>query len=530
MTETLTRPAQPGAMTHPEILRAMSGLMLSMFVAMLSSTIVSNALPRILHDLDGGASAYTWVVTATLLTTTASTPVWGKLSDLVSKKLLMQVAIVVFAASSMLAGLSTSVGALIACRALQGIGAGGILAMTQVIMASMVSPRERGRYSGYLGATFAVATIAGPLVGGVLVDSSLGWRACFYVGVPFAVAALVVLQRTLHLVTVRREAEVDYVGAALLTGGVSALLVWVSLAGHSFAWASAQTALYVAGGVVLLALAAVVELRVAEPVIPLRLFRERTVSLATLAGLLVGVAMYGATIFLAQYFQIARGESPTASGLRTLPMILGLAGSSLVVGRLISRRGLWKRYLVGGTVTATVGFALLSTIDADTSFVRIAVSMALVGIGLGATMQNLVLSVQNTVPRSDLGAATATVSFFRSLGGAIGVSALGAVLASRVSSQVLEGLQRIGVPTGSLGSSGTSIPDVRTLPAPVARVVQEAYASGVAHLFLVATPLMLLAVVAVCLVHEVPLREDSPVERPVVDETPDDALTPSLAR
>src|SRR4051812_41598701 len=292
-----------GAMSHRQVLESMTGLMLSMFVSMLSATVVSNALPRILHDLNGGESAYTWVVTATLLTTTASTPIWGKLSDLTSKKLLMQIAIVVYVAGSLVAGLSQSTGMLIACRAVQGIGAGGILAMTQVIMAAMVSPRERGRYSGYLGATFAVATIAGPLIGGVIVDTSwLGWRWCFYIGIPFAAAALVVLQRTLHLPTVRREVRVDYLGAGLITGGVSLLLVWVSLAGQQFAWASSPTTVLVGVGVVLLGFAAVVELRASEPIIPLVLFRHRTVALATLAALLIGIAMYGATIFLAQYF------------------------------------------------------------------------------------------------------------------------------------------------------------------------------------------------------------------------------------
>ena len=496
----------PTRMTHAQILEAMSGLMLSMFVAMLSATVVSNALPRILHELHGGASAYTWVVSATLLTTTASTPIWGKLSDLVSKKLLMQSAIVIFAISSVLAGLSHSVQMLITLRAFQGIGAGGIMAMTQVIMASIVSPRERGRYSGYLGATFAVATIAGPLIGGVLVDSRFGWRACFYVGVPFAVAALIVLQRTLDLPAIGRTVKVDYLGAALITGGVSLLLIWVSLAGQQFAWGSGDTAAYVSGGLVLLALAAVVELRVPEPIIPLRLFRLPTVSLATAAGLLVGVAMYGATIFLAQYFQIARGETPTVSGLRTMPMILGLAGSSLVVGRLITRTGRWKRFLVFGTITASIGFGLLSTIDAHTSFVLLAVYMALVGIGLGATLQNLVLCVQNTVPIGELGAATATVSFFRSLGGAIGVSALGAVLAHNVSRDVLRGLHALGINVAQLGGSGTAIPDVRTLPRPVAAVVESAYADGVARVFLVATPLLLIAIAVVLFIREVPLR------------------------
>jgi EmrB/QacA subfamily drug resistance transporter len=500
-------------MTHRQILEAMSGLMLSMFVAMLSSTVVSNALPRILHDLHGGESAYTWVVTATLLTTTASTPLWGKLADLTSKKLLMQVAICVFVAASIVAGLSPSIGALIACRALQGVGAGGILAMTQVIMAAMVSPRERGRYSGYLGATFAVATIAGPLIGGVVVDTSwLGWRWCFYVGVPFAMAALILLQKTLHLPVIRRRLTIDYLGAGLITGGVCVLLIWVSLAGQRFPWASGTTAALVGAGVLLLALAAAVDLRADEPIIPLRLFRHRTVALATAASLCIGVAIFGATIFLAQYFQIARGASPTVSGLRTMPMILGLALASLVVGRLVSRTGFWKRYLVMGSVTATAGFALLATIDAHTGFLRVGVYMALVGIGLGATMQNLVLSVQNTVEGRQLGAATATVSFFRSLGGAIGVSVLGAVLAAQVADSVATGLQRLGIPAGQLSGSGSSIPDVSTLPPPVARVVEDAFGKGIAHVFLLAAPLMLLAVVAILWIKEVPLRRQSGTE------------------
>jgi len=502
----------PARMSHRQILESMTGLMLSMFVAMLSSTVVSNALPRILHDLNGGESAYTWVVTATLLTTTASTPLWGKLADLTSKKLLMQVAICIFVAASIVAGLSQSIGALIACRAVQGIGAGGILAMTQVIMAAMVSPRERGRYSGYLGATFAVATIAGPLIGGVLVDTSwLGWRWCFYVGVPFAVAALIVLQLTLHLPITRRKLALDYLGAVLITGGVCVLLIWVSLAGQQFGWASGTTALLVTIGLVLLILATVVELRADEPIIPLRLFRHRTVSLATTASLCIGVAMFGATIFLAQYFQISRGATPTESGLRTMPMILGLALASLIVGRLVSRTGYWKRYLIAGSVTATIGFALLATIDAHTSFVLVAVYMALVGIGLGATMQNLVLSVQNTVEARQLGAATATVSFFRSLGGAIGVSALGAVLAAQVAHSVAVGLERLGIPAGQQGS-GSSIPDVSTLPPPVARVIEDAYGQAVGHVFLLAAPLMLLAVVAILFIKEIPLRRESGVE------------------
>jgi MFS family permease len=500
-------------MSHRQILESMTGLMLSMFVAMLSATVVSNALPRILHDLHGSESAYTWVVTSTLLTTTATTPLWGKFADLVSKKLLMQLAIGVFIASSLVAGLSTSIGMLIACRALQGVGAGGIMAMTQVVMAALVSPRERGRYSGYTGATFAVATITGPLIGGVIVDTPwLGWRWCFYVGIPFAVAALLVLQKTLHLPVHHREMRIDYLGAALIAGGVSVVLVWVSMAGQQFAWTSGVSVSLLASGVLALAGAVLVESRAVEPIIPLSLFRERTVALATSAGVCVGLAMFGATIFLAQYFQIARGESPTMSGVLSMPMIIGLATASLVTGRLVATTGRWKRYLVIGTTVSTVGFAMLGTIGTETSYLWMSVYMALVGIGIGMTVQNLVLSVQNTVRAQDLGAATATITFFRALGGAAGVAALGAVLGHRVSDLVRGGLTDLGVPADRLGASGTDIPNVAALPPAVAHVVEHAYGSGVGFIFFCSTPLMLLAVVLVSFIREVPLRQHSGTE------------------
>jgi EmrB/QacA subfamily drug resistance transporter len=500
-------------MSHRQILESMTGLMLSMFVAMLSSTVVSNALPRILHELRGSESAYTWVVTATLLTTTASTPLWGKFADLMSKKLLMQLAIGVFIVSSLVAGLSTSIGMLIACRAVQGIGAGGIMAMTQVVMAALVSPRERGRYSGYMGATFALATITGPLIGGVIVDTSwLGWRWCFYVGVPFALAALAVLQKTLHLPVHHREMRIDYLGAALIAGGVSVLLIWVSMAGQEFAWTSGLSATLLGLGLLSLVAAVFVESRAAEPIIPLDLFRERTVTLATSAGVCVGLAMFGATIFLAQYFQIARHQSPTMSGVWSMPMILGLAAASLVTGRLVAGTGRWKRYLVAGTIVSTIGFASLGTIGTETSWLLICIYMTLVGIGIGMTVQNLVLAVQNTVRPQDLGAATATITFFRSLGGAAGVAAMGAVLAHRVSDLVQGGLGRIGVPTDRLGESGTNIPDVTTLPPAIAQIVEHAYGTGVGYVFLVASPLMLLAVLFTSLIREVPLRQHSGTE------------------
>ncbi|WP_371484695.1 MDR family MFS transporter [Kitasatospora sp. NBC_00315] len=499
-------------MTHRQIMEALSGLLLGLFVAILSSTVVSNALPRIVSDLHGSQSTYTWVVTATLLATTVSTPIWGKLADLTSKKLLIQLSLGVYIVGSALAGLSQNSGMLIACRVVQGLGAGGLTALAQVILATMIPPRERGKYNGYLGAVMAVGTIGGPLLGGVIVDTSwLGWRWCFYVGVPFAALALVVLQRTLKLPVIRRTVKVDYLGAVLVSAAVSLLLVWVSLAGDSFAWGSWQTAVMVLGALALAALFVRAELRAAEPIIPMHLFRNRTVSLSVVASLAVGTAMFGATVFLSQYFQISRGKSPTMSGLMSLPMIIGLTACSTVVGRLISASGRWKRYLVAGGVLLTVGFALMSTVRADTSLVLLAGYMFLVGCGLGMTMQNLVLAVQNTVPMSELGAASSVVAFFRTLGGTIGVCALGAVLAAHVKTYTAEGLAGIGVtPAGGDGS----LPDVRTLPAPLAHVIEGAYGHATGGVFLIAAPIALAALIAILFVKETPLRTGARPQEP----------------
>ncbi len=451
MTHAPARPPAPvaaeqtGAMSHREVLEALSGLLLAMFVAMLSSTVVSNALPVIVADLDGSQTGYTWVVVATLLTMTATTPIWGKLSDLFSKKILVQTALVIFSIGSLVAGFAPSMEVLIGARAVQGLGVGGLTALVQVVIASMVSPRERGRYSGYIGATFALATVSGPLVGGLLVDT-VGWRWCFYVGLPVALLAFVVLQKTLKLPVVKREVHIDYLGATLLVGGVSVLLVWVSLAGNQFGWTSGTSALLVAVGVVVLAVAVYVETKVArEPVIPMRLFRDRTTSLATTASVLIGVAMFGSTVYLSQYFQLSRGMSPTEAGLMSITMVGGLLVSSIVSGRRISDTGRWKRYLVAGMVGVIVGLSLLAMIDESTPLVQVGASMAVLGLGLGATMQNLVLAVQNNTAQSDMGAASSVVAFFRSMGGSVGVSALGAVLSHQVADTVSRGLAAMGL-------------------------------------------------------------------------------------
>ena len=500
-------------MSHRQILEALSGLMLGMFVAILSSTIVSTALPEIIHDLDGGQSAYTWVVTASLLAMTATTPLWGKLADLTSKKTLVQLALILYVLASAGAGLAQNTGVLITFRAVQGIGVGGLSALAQVIMAAMISPRERGRYSGYLGATFAVATVGGPLLGGVITDTEwLGWRWCFYVGVPFAVVALIMLQKTLKLPVTKRRVKVDWTGAFLVSAAVSLLLIWVTLAGDRYAWVSWQSYAMVGGSAVLTLLFLVVESRASEPIIPLRLFRNRTITLTSLASMFVGIAMFGATVFLSQYFQLARGESPTMAGVMTIPLIGGLFVSSTVSGLTITRTGRWKAWLVAGGVLVTAGLGLLGTMRHDTEYWHLAVFMGLLGLGIGMMMQNLVLATQNQVSPQDLGAASSVVTFFRSLGGAVGVSALGAVLGHRVKDYVADGMAALGVPPGGSSGGGNVIPDPDRLPAPVRTVIEDAYGHGIGDIYLYAAPVALLALLFVLFVKEVPLRTHRPGE------------------
>jgi EmrB/QacA subfamily drug resistance transporter len=493
-----------GQMSHREVLEALSGLLLAMFVAMLSSTVVTNALPSIVEDLHGTQTGYTWVVVATLLAMTATTPIWGKLADLFSKKLLVQSALVIYTIGSLIAAVAPSMGVLIGARVVQGLGVGGLTALVQVVIATMVTPRERGRYSGYIGAVFALATVSGPLIGGLIVDSPLGWRGCFFVGLPIAVAAFAVLQAKLHLPVVKRDVSIDYLGATLLVGGVSLLLVWVSLAGTQFEWVSGTSALMVLTGVAVLAAAVFVEARVAvEPIIPLRLFKDRTTALATAASVLIGVSMFGATVYLSEYFQNARGMSPTEAGLMSVAMVGGLLVSSIVTGRIISNTGLWKRYLVGGMVLVIAGLTLLGTIDSTTPLVEVGFFMALLGLGLGATMQNLVLSVQNNTAQADMGAASSVVAFFRSMGGSIGVSALGAILAHQVVQKFTAGLAAMGIDTSH--QSG-SIPDLGALPGPVRTLYETAFGEATGHLFLTAAPFAILAFVCVLFIKEVPLR------------------------
>ncbi|MEE2032426.1 MDR family MFS transporter [Rhodococcus chondri] len=493
-------------LTHREILQVLLGLLAALFTALLSSTIVATALPTIIADLRGSQTQYAWVITTALLANAASTPIWGKLSDLFNKKLLVQLAIVIFVAGSVIAGLAHNVPVLLAARVVQGVGMGGLTALVVAIIGSIIPPRERGRYSGYMGAVMAVAMSGGPVLGGVIVDG-LGWRWCFFVSVPIAVVALILLQRTLKIETIRKQnVSIDWLGATLITAGVSVLLIWVSFAGKVgyYDWFSLESAAYVVAGLGLIVATVVVESKVSDPVIPLKIVTERTTALAIIASVAVGVGLFGATTFLGQYFQTARGYSPTTAGLLTIPMVAGTLVSSMLSGQLITRFGKWKSFIVAGAVLQLVGFALLGTIDHATSLTLISVYIAIVGLGTGMLMQNLVLAVQNTVSVRDIGAASSSVAFFRTFGGAIGVSVLGSILASRVVTLSAEGFSKLGIDPGSAGS-GSNL-DLAALPAPVAEVVQTAYGDGTGMLFLVAAGFAVVTLVAVVFIPNRTLR------------------------
>ncbi|WP_396020798.1 MFS transporter [Arthrobacter sp. ISL-28] len=494
------------AMTHRQIMEALTGLLAAFFTAILSSTIVANALPTIMSELKGTQTDFAWVITAALLANAVTTPIWGKLADLFDKKVLVQLSIVIFVAGSVMAGLSETIPLLLTARVVQGIAMGGLTALAQAIIGSMIPPRNRGKYSGYMGAVMAVGTAGGPLLGGFIVDSPLGWRWTFFVCVPLAVVALVLLQITLKVQHVKRPAKIDWLGSILLTSGVSLLLIWVSFAGNPdyYDWWSWHSALMVGGGVVLLALLLVVAAKVTDPIIPLKIISERTTALAIWASVAVGVAMFGSSTFLGQYFQVARGASPTEAGLLTLPMIAGNLTGSVVSGLLISRTGKWKRYLTAGSVLLIGGLGLAGTIDHTTELWQAGVFTAILGLGLGMLLQNLVLAVQNTVSARDIGSASASVAFFRSVGGAIGVSVLGAIMSNRVKELAAQRLSDAGIHSGS-GTSAASL-DLADMPAPIREIMRAAYGDATAEIFLIAGGIAVVALIAVLLIKEQPLR------------------------
>ncbi len=518
LSTTDTSVGESSGLTHRQIQIVFIGLMLGMLLASLDQTIVSTALPTIVGDL-GGQDKLAWVVTAYLLTSTASTPLWGKISDLYGRKNLFQAAIAVFLVGSVLIGLSQNMWMLIAFRAMQGIGGGGLMALAQAIIGDIVSPRERGRYQGYLGSVFAVSSVAGPLLGGFFVDN-LSWRWCFYVNLPLGIVALVVTGTVLNLPYKRLDHAVDYWGAALLVATVTPLLLALEWGGSEYAWGSVTIiGLFVSAVVMGVAFVAR-ERRAAEPILPPRLFANDVFSVASAASFIVGFAMFGAIIFMPEYLQIVRGHSPTESGLLMVPMMVGLMLTSIGSGRIIAKTGRYKQFPIIGLIVLPVGLYLLSRLDPNTSVAAQSLYIFVVGFGIGMVMQVLVLATQNAVEYQDLGTATSAVSFFRSMGGAMGVAIFGAILNNRLDYHIprlmAARLNGAKPPAGAADMSKLlGSPDaIRGLstrfPGPVGRALEssiiDGFSRGLHVVFLACIPVALVGLVVVLFLREAELK------------------------
>lgn len=500
----MSRPSGPVALTHRQILVVYSGLMAGMLVAALDQTVVATALPTIVGDL-GGLDHLSWVVTAYLLTSTVSVPLYGKVSDLLGRKVVFQAAIAIFVAGSILAGLSRNMLELVAFRALQGVGGGGLMAMAQAIIGDIVSPRDRGKYQGYLGAVFAFSSVVGPLLGGFFVDH-LTWRWVFYINVPVGALALAITSTALTLPYRRVQHAIDYLGAALVMGGATCLLLVTVWGGTRYPWGSRTIVGLAIAGVALLVLFLIQEGRAPEPLIPLRLWRDRVFSVASGLEFLVGFAMFGGIIFLPLYLQTVGGASAENSGILILPLMAGMMTTSIASGRIITRTGRYKVFPVVGTATIALGLYLLSTMGVGTSRLASSAYMVVLGLGMGMIVQVMVLAVQNAVPHRDLGTATATESFVRSMGGAFGVAVYGAILNDRLAYH----LARL-LPAGAGGAIGgdlTGSPQaIRQLPPPIRDAVLLALARSIHTVFLSAVPLAILAFLVTWILPERPLRE-----------------------
>ncbi|UOE43983.1 MDR family MFS transporter [Agromyces larvae] len=513
--------------TPREVFIALSGLIVTMFVAVLSGTVVSTSMPRIIADLGGDQSAYTWVITASLLATAVSTPIWGKLADLVNRKVLLQLSIGLFVVGTAIAGFAQDTTTLIAVRVVQGLGAGGLMSLVMIIVALIISPRERGKYMGFVGGIMAVATIGGPLLGGVITDA-WGWRANFFLPLPLAIVALLLLQFTLHLPKLpKRPVKIDFVGAILMAVGVSLALVWVTLGDKEFAWDSKTSLVMIGVAAAALIAFVIVEFFVAEPIVPMKLFKNRTFTLAVIASIAIGVAMFATSVFLAQYFQLARGATPTESGLMTIPMIVGQMGASIIVGALISRFGKWKGFMVAGALLVIAGTFLMTTLRYDTDYLVVSVAMVVLGAGLGMVMQNLTLVVQNDTPVSQLGAASSNVNFFRSIAGTVGVTVMGSLLATQVSTHIADGFEGF-VPSSPeeiealKGLQSGALPNVHELPDAIRVVIEGAYGQGISEVFWIAVPLAVLSLIAIAFLPNRKLSTKSAAQE-LAEELAEDA-------
>ncbi len=493
-------------LSHRQILVVLTGLMAGMFLAALDQSIVGVALPRIVSEL-GGLDDLSWVVTAYLLTSTATTPLWGKISDLYGRRIVFQAAIVIFIVGSALCGVSQDLYQLIGFRALQGIGGGGLFAIAFAVIGDIIPARERGRYQGYFGAVFGISSLAGPLMGGWFTEGP-GWRWIFWINVPIGIAALVVTSISLKLPVVRREHVIDWAGAGAIVGSVTSLLLYLNWAGGAYGWTSWQ-GLSLAIAAIILAVGFVfIEFGATEPIIPMSLFRNRIFSSGTTFSFLMGWSMFGGIIYLPVYLQTAKGMLPTESGLAMFPAIAGILTFSIVSGALITRTGRYRIFPILGGILLIIGLGLLAQLEVDTPYWQIAISAFLFGAGLGFSMQTITVAVQNAVQFRDMGAATSSLTFTRSLGGAIGTAALGAVLGTRLAHHLGEAVDS-SLPTNNIET-------IRVLPDDIKIVVLNAYTHAINDAFLVSIPVAVLALIAAFFIKEIPLRtaEPAPAETP----------------
>jgi EmrB/QacA subfamily drug resistance transporter len=503
-------PDQPNYLSHKQILVVLGGLMAGMFLAALDQSIVGTALPQIVSEFNS-LDKLSWVVTAYLLTSTASTPLWGKISDLYGRRPLFQAAILTFLGGSVLSALAQNIEQLIAFRAVQGLGAGGLMSLAFATIGDVIPPRERGKYMGYFGAVFGLSSVAGPLLGGLLTDGP-GWRWIFWINLPIGVVALAIVSAVLKLPHVKRSHQIDYLGAALVTAAVTALLLAVSWSGPENGWGDGTTLALLIGAVVISIAFVLVELRVSEPIIPMDLFKGRIFAGNSAYAFLLGFAMFGALIFLPLYLQAVKEMSPTRSGLALLPMIIGIFSASVPSGQAMSKTGRYKMYPIVSAILVGGAMLLLSTIAIDTPYWQLAIYMFVMGTGLGLSMQIIVTAAQNSVPRKHMGTATSTMTFFRSMGGAVGTAVYGAVLTSRLKVHLEDVVPAAAHNTiDQLAKAANSVQALHALPQPPRTWALNSLVGAMGDVFLVSLPFLVIALVLAVVTPEQRLasREDA---------------------